>query len=100
MLNYYQIERLKIEARRILSQWVKSADIIEAQIEFGNPIWLRTFTNGIGSSVDRFAKDIQRVEVGGRVRKTTWPRDRHEARTSRNTMGYQIRSLSANRVEL
>ena len=82
---------LQTEAQPLLSLWVKSTDMIESQIEFGNPIWLRSFVNRIGQSVGNLHKDTQGIESTSRIRKTIWPRNRVEAWTTCNTMGYQIR---------
>jgi hypothetical protein len=59
--NSHQVEKLQVEACRILAQWVKSAEAIEAQIGFANPIWLRSFVTRIGKSIDNFSKSIQGV---------------------------------------
>ncbi len=81
---------LQAEARNLLVQWKASVDTIEAQIEFRNPIWIRSFIGGIGKSVGYFAASIQHMESTGRVRKPTWARNAAEAWSSHHMMGYQI----------
>jgi len=47
--DLWQVENLQAEARWLLAKWVSSAEIIVAQIDCGNPIWLQSFVGGIGS---------------------------------------------------
>lgn len=48
---------------------------------------------GLAHEAVGFVEDIRRVE-NGRKRLPTWPRNRTEARISRNTMGYYPRPRS------
>jgi len=88
--DLWQVENLQAEACQLLAKWVSSAEIIVAQIDCGNPIWLQSLGGGIGKSVDWFATSIQCAESTGRIQKLTWARNIQEARSSRHTMGYQI----------
>ena len=38
--DLWQVENLQAEACQLLAKWVSSAEIIVAQIDCGNPIWL------------------------------------------------------------
>ena len=64
---------LQTEAQRLLSIWVKSADMIGEPNRIWQPVWLRNFVNGIGWSVGNFHKDIQGIESTSCIQKTTWP---------------------------
>jgi len=83
---------LKRQAAEILEDWKNSADIIQHQIDQGSSIWLHSFVSGIGKKVSHFKKTIDGVETTKRVRKTTWPRNKEEARDSCHTMGYRRHS--------
>ncbi|KAF8573232.1 hypothetical protein K439DRAFT_1625217 [Ramaria rubella] len=64
---------------------------LQTKVRYALKHWAKVFVNSIGKTVIHFSKDISRVETTGHAWKPTWPRNRNEAQTSRNTMGYQIR---------
>jgi len=87
--------RIKINTLSIRADELdEAAEIIQSQLPHKNRIWINSImSQDIGADVSHLVKDVQHVEKTGRRRPRTWARagDREAARTSRNTMGYQIR---------
>ncbi|TFK49160.1 hypothetical protein OE88DRAFT_477680 [Heliocybe sulcata] len=74
----------------------EAADIIRSQIPHKNHIWTNSILNrnsgvGLGRDVADLVQDVRRLEITGRIRGTTWPRNGREAKISRNLMGYHPR---------
>ncbi|KAF9024173.1 hypothetical protein BDZ89DRAFT_1102529 [Hymenopellis radicata] len=77
----------------------RAQDLIEAgrllneQLDLDSKIWLKSVDQrNVGSDAAFLVEDVRKFAVTGRRRETTWARrgDRHSARYTSNTMGYQV----------
>ncbi|KAF9231593.1 hypothetical protein BU15DRAFT_82198 [Melanogaster broomeanus] len=79
----------------------EAADRLESQLVHRNRLWMKNIaTSSWLKGVERFVKDTNHVEVTGRVRNTTWPRNAAETKRSRHVMGYHARYRSVAGSEL
>ena len=83
------VEKLQNSAKALR----EAANIIESQIPHKNSIWMKSITGlGIDKKAKALVDDVQYLEITGRARGTTWPRNTREAQKSKHLMGYQMRN--------
>jgi hypothetical protein len=82
-------------AQEKAEKFKRAAELIEAQIDYGEGMWLkRVADQKFGRDVVRFVEDIQRLEKTGGRRLTTWAKGKStkEAERVRNSLGYHVQS--------
>jgi hypothetical protein len=68
----------------------EAAEIMSDQIQHRNALWMHSVVRrDIGHDAAQLVADVRRLKLG-RVRPTTWPRNKEERRRSSNTMGYEM----------
>ncbi|KAG8942368.1 hypothetical protein FRC03_003274 [Tulasnella sp. 419] len=89
-------ELVEAGLKDLMDDFEAVAKLIRNQLPYKNHLWMKNIRRTLGGNVHSKVKEVlehvNRHENGGVG--TTWPRNRAEQRSSKHTMGYQLRPSS------